>query len=67
MTQKKCAPTVNFTFSEKEVFCEIYSSHVMLLGKYTSNLIKNEPWHILFSQTWDQLFNRIITIKNIYI
>ena len=40
---------------------------VDFLGKHASNFIKNEPYHRLQLQIWDQLFNWAITFKKSYI
>ena len=50
------------TFTEKEVFCKIYSYYVYSLGNNATNVIKNEP----FSHINDQL-NIQQNIYRIYI
>ena len=49
MKQKYCVTSGNLTFSEKEVFCNIYSCSVNLLDKYTSDFIKNEHYQPNFT------------------
>ena len=67
MKQKQCVILQTSTFSQKELFCDIYSCSANLIDKYATNFIKYEPCNRLCSHTWDHLFNRIIAFKSTYI